>query len=101
MRKRNIKINVFLNEDEKRMLVEKSNKARLSQSDFIRKIVNEYSNSKTTNNNTSEFIISLSEIIDNLLILKKQMDFLNYTDYSNFINRQIHNINCIIKKLQS
>ena len=28
MRKRNIKINVFLNEDEKRMLVEKSNKAR-------------------------------------------------------------------------
>ena len=34
MRKRNIKINVFLNEDEKRMLVEKSNKARLSQFDF-------------------------------------------------------------------
>ncbi len=29
MRKRNIKINVFLNENEKQMLVEKSNKVRL------------------------------------------------------------------------
>ena len=48
MRKRNIKINVFLNEDEKRMLVEKSNKARLSQSDFIRKLINDYANDDGT-----------------------------------------------------
>lgn len=99
MRKRNIKINIFLNEHEKQMLIEKSNKNKLSQSDFIRKLVNEYSNSKTINNN-DEFVVSLSEIIDNLLVLKKQMDFLNYSDYSNFINKQIHNINNIIKKLQ-
>lgn len=76
MRKRNIKINVFLNEDEKRMLVEKSNKSRLSQSDFIRKLINEYSNSKTTNNNTDEFVASLSKIIDNLLVLKNKWIFL-------------------------
>lgn len=101
MRKRNIKINVFLNENEKQMLVEKSNKNKLSQSDFIRKLVNEYSNSKTINNNADEFVVSLSEIIDNLLLLKKQMDFLNYSDYSNFINKQIYNINNIIKKLQN
>ena len=31
MRKRNIKINVFLNEDEKRMLVEKSNKGAVGK----------------------------------------------------------------------
>lgn len=99
MRKRNIKINIFLNEHEKQMLIEKSNKNKLSQSDFIRKLVNEYSNSKTINNN-DEFVVSLSEIIDNLQVLKKQMDFLNYSDYSNFINKQIHNINNIIKKLQ-
>ncbi len=39
MRKRNIKVNVFLNESEKKMLEEKSNKARLSQSDFIRNLI--------------------------------------------------------------
>ena len=43
MRKRNIKINVFLNEYEKKMLEEKSNKARLSQSDFIRNLIRDYS----------------------------------------------------------
>ena len=37
MRARNIKINVYLNETEKKMLEEKSNKAGLSQSEFITK----------------------------------------------------------------
>ena len=35
MRKINIKINIFINEYEKQMLVEKSNKARLSLSDSL------------------------------------------------------------------
>lgn len=39
MRKRNIKINVYLNEVEKKMLIEKSSKVKLSQSDFIRKLI--------------------------------------------------------------
>ena len=39
MRIRNIKINVFLNEEEKWLLLKKCNKARLSQSDFIRKLM--------------------------------------------------------------
>ena len=49
MRKRNIKVNVFLNEEEKKMLKVKSNKARLSQSDFIRNLINDYANNNSKN----------------------------------------------------
>lgn len=99
MRKRNIKINVFLNEDEKRMLVEKSNKARLSQSDFIRKLINDYTNDDVIKNNL-EKKLQLLKIVEDLSLLKKQMDFLNYSDYSNFITKQIRNINNIINQPQ-
>lgn len=42
MRTRNIKINVYLNETEKKMLEEKSSKTKLSQSDFIRKLIDDF-----------------------------------------------------------
>ena len=99
MRKRNIKINVFLNEDEKQMLVEKSNKAKLSQSDFIRKLINDYTNDDVIKNNL-EKKLQLLKIVEDLSLLKKQMDFLNYSDYSNFITKQIRNINNIINQPQ-
>lgn len=99
MRKRNIKINVFLNEDEKQMLVEKSNKAKLSQSDFIRKLINDYTNDDVIKNNL-EKKLQLLKIVEDLSLLKKQMDFLNYSDYSNFITMQIRNINNIINQPQ-
>lgn len=41
MRKRNIKINVFINEEEKVRFKEKVKKLGLSQSVYIRKIINE------------------------------------------------------------
>ena len=100
MRKRNIKINVFLNEDEKRMLVEKSNKAKLSQSDFIRKLINDYTNDDVIKNNL-EKKLQLLKIVEDLSLLKKQMDFLNYSDYSNFIAKQIRDINNIINRLKN
>ena len=99
MRKRNIKINVFLNEDEKQMLFEKSNKAKLSQSDFIRKLINDYTNDDVIKNNL-EKKLQLLKIVEDLSLLKKQMDFLNYSDYSNFITKQIRNINNIINQPQ-
>lgn len=99
MRTRNIKINVFLNEDEKQMLVEKSNKAKLSQSDFIRKLINDYTNDDVIKNNL-EKKLQLLKIVEDLSLLKKQMDFLNYSDYSNFITKQIRNINNIINQPQ-
>ena len=99
MRKRNIKINVFLDEEEKQMLVEKSNKAKLSQSDFIRKLINDYTNDDVIKNNL-EKKLHLLKIVEDLSLLKKQMDFLNYSDYSNFITKQIRNINNIINQPQ-
>ena len=96
MRKRNIKINVFLNEDEKRMLVEKSNKASLSQSEFIRKLINDYANDDGTKSNLEEERVQLLKIIENLSLLKRQMDFLGYRDYSNLIIKQINQIKNIL-----
>lgn len=74
MRKRNIKINVFLNEDEKQMLVEKSNKAKLSQSDFIRKLINDYTNDDVIKNNL-EKKLQLLKIVEDLSLLKKTNGF--------------------------
>lgn len=96
MRKRNIKINVFLNEDEKQMLVEKSNKAKLSQPDFIRKLINNYANDDVSKSNLKEEKVQLLKIIENLSLLKRQMDFLGYRDYSNLIIRQINQIKNIL-----
>ncbi len=96
MRKRNIKINVFLNEDEKQMLVEKSNNVRLSQSDFIRKLINDYANDDGTKSNLEEERVQLLKIIENLSLLKRQMDFLGYRDYSNLIIKQINQIKNIL-----
>ena len=48
MRKRNIKINIFLNEDEKRIFDEKVKKSGLTKSDFFRKIIQDYEVKRTT-----------------------------------------------------
>ncbi len=100
MRTRNIKINVYLNETEKKMLEEKSSKIKLSQSDFIRKLITEYYGSNITKNNLEKTVNSLSKIAEGFSSLKNQMDFLRYSDYSNFIAKQISNINNIIKQPQ-
>ncbi len=100
MRTRNIKINVYLNETEKEMLKEKSSKIKLSQSNFIRKLITEYYGSNITKNDLEKTVDSLSKIAERFSSLKNQMDFLRYSDYSNFIAKQISNINDIIKQLQ-
>lgn len=100
MRTRNIKINVYLNKTEKKMLEEKSSKIKLSQSDFIRKLITEYYGSNITKKDLENTVNSLSKIVEGFSSLKNQMDFLRYSDYSNFIARQISNIDNIIKQLQ-
>lgn len=48
MRTRNIKLNVFLNEEEHNLLKFKTRKLEISQSTFIRKLIKDYEvNSKT------------------------------------------------------
>ena len=44
---KNIKINIYLNETEKKMLKEKSSEMKLSQSNFIRKLIDDFKTQKT------------------------------------------------------
>ncbi len=69
MRTRNIKINVYLNE--KKMLEEKSSKINLSQSDFIRKLIDDFKINSLSNSDINYIAESLEESINELLKLKK------------------------------
>ena len=66
MRKRNIKVNVFLNDVDKKMLEEKSNKARLSQSDFIRFLIRDYTDDKSLEVDISNIVNNIFNITDDL-----------------------------------
>lgn len=92
MRKRNIKINVFLNEDEKKMLEEKSDKAKLPQSDFFRMLIQDYSEKKVLNKDIDEAINSLSNVSDNLSKFSNNLGRLCYYNFVDFLDEQITDI---------
>lgn len=100
MRTRNIKINVYLNEDEKNILLEKSSQAKLSQSDFFRMLIQDYSEKKILNKDIDESIISLTEVSDNLSKLSNKLNRLCYYDFADFLDEQISDIKKIINKIQ-
>ena len=54
MRTRNIKINVYLNQNEMKMFEEKSSKSKLSQSEFFRMLIQDYSTNKILNKDLEE-----------------------------------------------
>ena len=66
MRKRNIKINVFLNEDEKKVFDEKAKKSVLSKSDFFRKIILDYQLNEKPDERFYEFLYQLRGMATNL-----------------------------------
>ncbi len=84
MRTRNIKINVYLNEIEKKMLVEKSSKVKLSQSDLIRKLIADFKVNPLSNNDINYIVVSLQESINELLRLKKDFIILAILKMKNF-----------------
>ncbi len=100
MRKRNIKINVFLNEYENKMLEEKSNQAKISQSDFFRMLIEDYSENKVLNKDIDEIINSLSNISNNLSKFSDKLGKLCYYNYVDFLDEQIESINKVINTIQ-
>lgn len=72
MRTRNIKINVYLNEEEKKILKEKAIKTKLSQSDFIRNLIADFKEGSLSNQDIIYIANSLQESITELLKLKKK-----------------------------
>lgn len=100
MRTRNIKINVYLNEEEKKMLKEKSVKSKLSQSDFLRMIIQDYSDTKVLNKNIDYSINTLIDVTNNLSKLSNTLNRLCYNDFVFFLDNQIYSIKNVIDKIQ-
>lgn len=96
MRNRNIKLNVFLNEREHDLLIEKTNKVRLTQSEFIRKLIKDYNyetKSKididTINNIVKSSIKDLNEV-------NNYMHRLRYEKIIVVLDKVINNLNKLI-----
>lgn len=97
MRKRNIKINVFLNEEEKKMLETKSNRARLSQSGFIRNLICDYTNNKSLEVDISNIVNNIFTITEDLSKLKSKLHYLGYFHEEEYLQNKIDNLNDLIK----
>lgn len=95
IRIRNIKLNVFLNEEEQKLLKEKSNKARLTQSDFIRNLITEYDNTNLSNADIENINNAISSTIDDLNKLRDTMYRLRYYQLVEFIDKIIENLSKI------
>lgn len=100
MRTRNIKINVFLNEDEKQMLLEKSHKSNLSQSDFFRLLIQDYSIDKVLNKEFEDNMAVLNMVSVNLSKLSNELNRLCYYDFTRFLEEQIANLNKVVQKIK-
>ena len=66
MRNRNIKINVFLNEEEKKIFDDKAKKSRLSKSEFFRKIILDYQLKEQPDERFYEILSLLRNMANNL-----------------------------------
>lgn len=92
MRTKNKKISVYLNEDEKNILLEKSNQAKLFQLDFFRMLIQDYSEKKVLNKDINESIISLTEVSDHLSKLLNKLNRLCYYNFEDFLEEEISDI---------
>ena len=81
-----MKINVYLNEEEKKMLEEKSTKTKLSQSDFIRNLITDFKENSLSKQDINYIADSLQESITGLLKLKKGFIILAILKMKNFYN---------------
>ena len=95
MRTRNIKLNVFLNEREHNLLKQKSNKARLTHSELIRMLINDYSFEDKIDTDTLKETISSS--IEDLIKLKDKMQRLAYYPIVEFIDTIINRLNSLVE----
>lgn len=100
MRRRNIKINVYLNEVEKNRLEEKSSKLKLSQSNFIRNLINDFNEDSLSNSDISLIVDNLLESTNDLLKLKKKLHYLGYFEDEEFLQNKITNFNYWLGKIK-
>jgi len=100
MRTRHIKINVYLNENEKKMLEEKSTKTKLSQSDFIRNLITDFKEDSLSKQDINYIADSLQESITGLLKLKKRLHNFGYFEDEEFLQYKLSDFDFWISKLR-
>ena len=100
MRTRHIKINVFLNETEKKILEEKSSKIKLSQSDFFRKWIDDFKINSLSNSDITNIAESLEESINELLKLKKRLHNFGYFEDEEFLKNKMIDFEFWISRLK-
>ena len=100
MRTRNIKINVYLNEEEKKMLEEKSIKIKKSQSDFIRNLIAYFKEDSLSNKDIIYIANSLQESITELLKLKKRLHNFGYFEDEEFLKNKMVDFDFWISRLK-
>ncbi len=100
MRTRNIKINVYLNEEEKKMLEEKSIKIKKSQSDFIRNLIAYFKEDSLSNKDVIYIANSLQESITELLKLKKRLHNFGYFEDEEFLKNKMVDFDFWISRLK-
>ena len=83
------------------MLIDKSNKAHLYQSDFFRLLIKDYSDNGLVNYDTDEIINVLTNVSNNLSKLSNQLNRLCYCDFVNILDTQISNIRKVIVKFKN
>ena len=79
------------------MLEVKSNKARLSQSDFIRNLIRDYTNDKPLEINMDNIVNNIFNITDDLSKLKSKLHYLGYFHEEEYLQNKIDNLNDLIK----
>mgnify|MGYP000663818826 FL=1 len=79
------------------MLEVKSNKARLSQSDFIRNLIRDYTNDKPLEINIDNIVNNIFNITDDLSKLKSKLHYLGYFHEEEYLQNKIDNLNDLIK----
>lgn len=91
-------MNVFLNEEEKKILEEKSKNAKLSQSDFIRNLICDYIDDKTLKFDIDNVQNNIFNITDDLSKLKIKLHYLGYFNEVEFLQNIIDSLNKLMIK---
>ena len=94
MRNRNIKINVFLNEDENKILNEKVKRSGLNKSEFFRKIILDYQLKEKPDEKFYEILSQLRGMATNLNQMAR-----TYNKYQGYMRED--KINPLLNKIQN
>lgn len=96
MRERNNKINIYLNDDEKKIFDDKVKKSGLNKSEFFRKIILDYKLKEKPDDRFYEMLYQLRGMANNLNQLALKNNRYSYIDPREYQNLKIEIENTIL-----